>query len=129
MGALVIGVYEPLLIAFLLVTGFSWLVIIVKRWSKGFRQQHLLYLGLTSAIAVGLFYGVHLERVARLQPVDSAFPVSVQILLLSLKVAAALWAVAWVVKRKRADLDLRALHRTGAALNTATFLGVIFTLV
>ena len=129
MGALVVGLYEPLLIAFLLVIGISWLVVIVMRWSKGFRPQHLLYLGLTSAIAVGLFYGVHLERTARLQPVGSVFPVSVQILLLSLKVAAVLWAVAWVVKRKRADLDLRALHRTCAALNTATFLGVIFTLV
>lgn len=129
MGALVVGLYEPLLIAFLLATGLSWLVIIVKRWSKGFRQQHLLYLGLTSAIAVGLFYGVHLERIARLQSVGMVFPVGVQILLLCLKVAAALWAVAWVVKRKRADLDLRALHRTGAVLSTTSFLGVIFTLV
>jgi len=129
MGAVVIGLYEPLLIAFLLVIGLSWLVTIIKRWHKGFRQQHLLYLGLTSAIAVGLFYGVHLERVARVQPTGSAFPVNVQVLLLSLKVAAALWAVAWVVKRKRADLDLRALHRTGAALTTTNFLGVILTLV
>lgn len=40
MGALVIGVYEPLLIAFLLVTGFSWLVIIVKRWSKPQARLH-----------------------------------------------------------------------------------------
>jgi len=121
--------YELLLTTILLLIGLSWLTTIGMRWGKGFRQQHLLYLGLTSAVAVGLFYGVHLERVARVQPTGSPFPISVQILLLSLKVAAALWAVAWVVKRKRADLDLRALRRTGAVLNTTSFLGVIFTLV
>jgi len=120
---------EHSLFALLCFVGATWLVLFfwVPMSRKGLNRGHLLYLSLTTALAVAFFYAFLLERATNMGIAGAwSFPIGAQVLVLATKVATAIWVMTWVIKGKREWVPVVSLFRTGAALNTALVLGYVW---